>query len=87
MMPRVLNKHRDAVPSTALYCGRGSIAGNPFRIGPDGDRDAVCDRYEEWAPKQDWWRDFLVTARGRDLVCFCAPRRCHCDFILREANS
>jgi len=84
-MARVLNKHHHGVPPNALYCGRGSRAGNPFKIGRDGTRDEVCDRYEEWAPRQSWWHDFLVEAQGRDLVCFCAPLRCHCDFILREA--
>lgn len=83
--PRVLNKHRDDV-SGALYCGRGSVAGNPFKIGRDGTRDEVCDKYEDWAPKQPWWEPFLETARGRDLICFCVPKRCHCNFILREAN-
>lgn len=23
---------------------------------------------------------------GKDLVCFCAPRACHGDVLLREAN-
>lgn len=30
------------------YCGRGSIFGNPFRIGRDGDRDTVCRKHQEW---------------------------------------
>jgi hypothetical protein len=84
--PRVYNKHHKNAPRDALYCGRGSIAGNPFVIGEDGDRDTVCNLYEEWAPNQPWWPRLLTEAQGRDLLCFCAPLRCHCDFILREAN-
>ena len=85
-MPLVYNKNRPPYPKTALYCGRGSVAGNPFVIGKNGSRDMVCDDYERWAPMQPWWSDFLRLARGRDLLCFCAPLRCHCDFILKEAN-
>ncbi len=86
MMPKVYNKHHKNAPPDVLYCGRGSIAGNPFVIGVNGTRDEVCDMYERWAPKQSWWAGFLEQARGRDLLCFCKPLRCHCDFILREAN-
>ena len=85
-MPLVYNKHHRNAPSSAVYCGRGSIAGNPFVIGIHGTRDEVCDKYEHWAPHQPWWSQFLSDVRGRDLLCFCKPKRCHCDFILQEAN-
>jgi Domain of unknown function (DUF4326) len=82
MMPRVLNKHVHGVPAGAVYCGRGSPYGNPFRIGVDGDRDEVCRRFRaEILPALD-----VSALRGKDLVCFCAPRRCHCDDILAKAN-
>jgi hypothetical protein len=82
MMPRVLNKHRHGIPVGAVYCGRGSPWGNPFVIGRDGTRDEVCDRYErEVLPGL-----YLEPLRGRNLVCFCAPQRCHCDALLRHAN-
>lgn len=81
--PRVLNKYRDGVPFDAVYCGRGSPWGNPFKIGDHGTRDEVCDRFErEILPTLD-----VSSLRGKDLVCFCSPKRCHCDAILRKANS
>lgn len=81
-MPRVLNKHKDVIPKDAFYCGRGSPYGNPFIIGRDGDRDEVCDRFEkEILPTLD-----VSALRGKDLVCFCAPKRCHCYPILVKAN-
>ena len=81
-MPRVLNKHRDVIPKGAVYCGRPSPWGNPFIIGKHGDRDTVCDRFErEILPTLD-----VSELRGKDLVCYCAPERCHCDAILRKAN-
>lgn len=82
-MPRVYNVRHSHVPHGAIYCGRGSPYGNPFVIGKDGDRDQVCDRFEkEILPTLD-----VSKLRGRDLVCFCAPRRCHCDAILKKANA
>lgn len=81
-MPKVLNKHVDGIPKGAAYIGRGSPHGNPFRIGLDGDRDAVCDRFErEVLPTLD-----VSILRGLDLVCFCKPKRCHGDSILKKAN-
>jgi Domain of unknown function (DUF4326) len=82
-MPKVLNKHRDTIPPDAVYCGRGSPWGNPFVIGKHGDRDEVCDRFErEILPTLD-----VRPLRDKDLVCYCAPLRCHCDAILRKANA
>lgn len=82
MMPRVLNKYRDQIPGDAVYCGRGSPYGNPFVMGRDGDRDTVCDRFEiEVLPTLN-----VSALRGKDLVCFCAPKRCHCDPILIKAK-
>lgn len=81
-MPRVLNKHRDGIPEGAVYCGRGSPYGNPYVIGKDGDRDEVCEKYRlHVLPTLD-----VAPLRGKDLVCFCAPKRCHCDDLLRAAN-
>jgi hypothetical protein len=79
----VYNKHKTNAPKDAVYIGRGSPWGNPFKIGIDGDRNEVCDRYErEVLPKLD-----LEPLRGKDLVCFCAPLRCHGDSLLRALAS
>jgi hypothetical protein len=79
---RVLNKHHGGIPPGAVYIGRGSPWGNPFKIGRDGTRDEVCDRYErEVLPTLD-----LEPLRGKDLVCFCAPLRCHGDSIFRAIS-
>jgi hypothetical protein len=48
----------------------------------EGDRDQVCDRFERVLPTLD-----VSSLRGKDLVCWCAPLRCHCDAILRKANT
>ena len=73
-MCRVLNKHHAGVPAGAVYIGRGSKWGNPFRIGPDGDRAAVIAKYERWLADQHQLLRALDELRGRDLVCWCRGR-------------
>jgi hypothetical protein len=79
---RVLNKHRDFIPKDAVYIGRGSAWGNPFRIGIHGTREEVIERFRcEVLPKLD-----LSPLKGKDLVCFCAPLPCHGELLIKEAN-
>jgi len=91
-MPAVLNFKRHRIPTDAVYIGRGSFLGkpskwgNPFVLGQDGTRDEVCDQYEEWLRARPELMASLHELRGRDLVCFCAPYRCHGDLLLRLAN-
>jgi hypothetical protein len=86
-MCKVLNKHRDGIPGGAVYIGRGSKWGNPFRIGADGDRAAVIARHAAWLRDQHDLLRALDELRGKDLVCFCAPQACHGDLLLRLANA
>lgn len=87
-IPRVLNKRdlQGPLPRNARYCGRPSPLGNPFVMGRDGTRDEVCDKYEAWLPTQPSLMAMIPDLAGQDLVCFCAPDRCHCDFLFRLAN-
>lgn len=86
-MPRVWNISEPGAPQLVLYCGRGSAMGNPFRIGRDGTRDEVCDKYEAMVESDPKLKAQLIKAcRGWDLVCHCAPLRCHCDYLLRISN-
>ena len=84
--PRVLNKHIHGIPAGAVYIGRGSPWGNRFVIGRDGTRDEVCDKYDAWLDTQPALLARLPDLQGRNLVCFCAPRRCHGDTLRRRAN-
>ena len=61
--------------------------GNPFRIGIDGDRTAVIAKYECWLRYQHHLLRALDELRGHDLLCFCAPKACHGDLLLRLANA
>ena len=83
-MPRVLNIHSSTLEeiANAVYCGNGSPYANPYKIGLDGDRDDVCELFEEYVlPGLD-----VSELKGKDLLCFCKPKRCHCDTILKKAN-
>jgi Domain of unknown function (DUF4326) len=86
-MYKVLNKHQASIPVGAIYIGRGSQWGNPFRIDRDGDRVTVIAKYERWLADQHHLLRALDELRGHDLVCFCAPRACHGDLLLRLANA
>jgi hypothetical protein len=86
-MCKVLNKHRAGMAADAVYIGRGSKWGNRFRIGIHGDRAAVIAKYERWLADQHDLLRALDELRNRDLLCFCAPQRCHGDLLLRLANA
>jgi hypothetical protein len=71
-----------------VYIGRGSLFGNPFVIGKDGDRNEVCDKFEQMLlANQDLIQTVKSKLKGKDLVCFCSPQRCHGDTLLRIANA
>ncbi len=81
-MPKVysLRKGAPKPPKGAVYIGRPSRWGNPFLIGKDGNRDEVCDKFErEILPTLD-----IEPLRGKDLICYCAPNRCHGDSIIKR---
>ena len=84
-MPKVLNRHTDIIPPDAVYVGRPSDWGNPFLIGRDGTRDQVVDKYEIWLLNSSHILK-IEELRGKDLVCYCAPDRCHADVLLKHAN-
>ncbi len=80
--PRVHNRHAGTAPHDAIYVGRGSPWGNPFRIGKHGNRQQVIERFRrEVLSTLD-----LTRLRGRHLVCFCSPLPCHADILLEHAN-
>ncbi len=62
---------------------RTSKWGNPYRIGPDGDRDEVCDKYEVYLLGRVDLLRALEELRGKRLGCWCKPLRCHGDILVR----
>jgi hypothetical protein len=88
-MPRVLNQRIHGTPKGAAYVGRPTIYGNPFKMLTEDKRDEVCLAYDLWiqAPAQAQLRERIKkNLKGKDLVCWCAPKRCHAETLLRIAN-
>jgi hypothetical protein len=97
MMPKVYNKRQKDVPTDAVYVGRPTKWGNPFGFfGVNSNktlqrvqtRDEAVNCYKKWLETK---RPNLIEAaklelKGKDLVCWCAPARCHADVLLEIAN-
>ena len=87
-MPRLYNIHVDEeIPPGAVYIGRPGKWGNSFVIGKDGDRNTVVVRHEAKVLDDPAMIAMIKKElRGKDLLCFCAPLRCHGEIYLRIAN-
>ena len=87
-MPKVLNKRMDIIPPEAIYVGRPSKWGNPYRIGKDGSRTEVIKLYRYYLAMANLGHTTLNLGelRGKDLICWCAPLPCHADILLELAN-
>ena len=73
-----------------VRCDRFSDFGNPFEMDKDGDRDEVCDNYEQhYLPFKPSIHKQLMNLKGKALGCWCAPLRCHCDTLkaIIDANN
>lgn len=94
-MARVLNYSKTkGVHSNAVYIGRSmkDIKGNekfhnPYRMFKEEQRDYVCEEYRKHLWKQIKAGEItiqdLLDLDGKDLVCWCAPARCHGDTIMQ----
>jgi len=70
-------------PKDAVYVGRGTPYGNPYRIGRHGTRKEVINLFKlKTLPFID-----VSDLKGCDIVCHCAPKACHGKSILRKANA
>lgn len=85
------------LPGVVIEIYRGkSVLGNPFVMKHGVEehlRNEVCDKYEVWLNNQIAVKNFQVCnelnriyAMARDgkdvyLMCWCAPKRCHGDYI------
>jgi len=67
----------------AVYVGRPSKWGNPFKVEEYG-REKCLEKYREWLRIQILLdHNFIEPLRGRDLVCFCPLNQpCHADIIM-----
>lgn len=81
--PRVVHCKREHFD---IYIGRPSKWGNPFVIAPSASRADVIAQYERWIVYQPELMAALHELRGKILGCWCAPKPCHGDVLVRLAN-
>ena len=89
-MPKVLNKHhyKQALPKGSVYVGRPTKYGNPFAMKTPQERDSVVQKFKDWIYAQpELLQQVRTELKGKDLVCWCAPKACHADVLLEIANS
>ncbi len=60
--------------------------GNPFRIGVDGTRSEVIEKYRKWLLEQPDLLADIEELRGKRLGCWCAPKPCHGDVLVELLN-
>lgn len=60
--------------------------GNPYTLGPDGNRDEVCDAYQHYFKFKKSLHDKLGNLKGKALGCHCWPLRCHGDYLKKLAD-
>lgn len=96
-MPKVVIVRRTGVrtPPGAIYVGRPSKWGNPFRLLSHVERLVVIDKYEAWVNERIASGELNIEElRGKHLACWCHewdgqganPRYCHADILLELAN-
>lgn len=83
----VHNKYRKTAPPGAVYIGRGGPWGNQFKIGKDGTREEVIEKYRLYLEANPVLKARVkAELRGKHVVCFCSPKPCHGDVLVRVAN-
>ena len=85
-MTTVVNINRVSAQVGQVYIGRGSKWGNPFRIGQDGFRSQVIEKYRAHLLASPDLLAALPELKGRTLCCFCKPAPCHGDILAELAD-
>ena len=78
-IPWVVNRHKE---DEDVYIGRGSIWGNPFRIGRGIRRLEAIELYRDWILQRKQLLARLPELAGKRLGCFCKPSECHGDVLV-----
>ena len=76
------------VPSTVPGCSGFFASPLRLRAGGELERCTLVVAYAQWlaGPAGIMVRNQLARLAGKDLVCWCAPQRCHAEVLLAWAN-
>ncbi len=75
-----------------IYIGRGFLEfwesdwHNPFRLGHDGNRKEVLQKYRDYLSSRPDLLARLHELRGKTLGCWCKPQTCHGDVLAELAD-
>ena len=90
MTPKVVHCKREEFD---VYVGRGSKWGNPYshKVGTlaehvVGSRTEAIQKFEEYLLSNEELMVSLPDLKGKILGCWCKPKSCHGDILLRYAN-
>jgi hypothetical protein len=73
----------------AVYVGRPSRWGNPYRVGVHGTAEACVRLFVlRYAENAVYRAEVRLALAGKDLACWCPldGQPCHADVLLRWAN-
>lgn len=97
--PKRIQRKRTAgwrMPAGAIYVGRPTFWGNPYKVGEIWladpvevpDVETAVELYRRWIVKQEIEGLMQTRLRGKDLACWCRPGDpCHADVLLELANA
>lgn len=100
MMPQRIQRKRTKgwrMPADAVYVGRGTVHGNPYKIEGYLTRELVVSLFRTHMQRMkqnhpDNFDAMLAPLRGKKLACWCHPEKiCHADvwieFLTEEGKS
>jgi len=88
---RVVNIYKEDYD---VYIGRGKCRktglvspwGNPFHMAREEDREAVVLLYEVYIRNNPELMRRLPELKGKRLGCYCKPKACHGDVLVKLVN-
>ena len=98
--PKYQNLKEWMADSTNVYIGRAGVVFindvrfppraspfyNPYKIGIDGTRDEVIEKYRKYILEKlnsdTMFKKQLLSLKGKTLGCWCKPEPCHGDVLL-----
>jgi hypothetical protein len=90
VIPRVVHCKKEEFD---VYVGRGSRWGNPYSHKEGtlaehvvGSRTEAIQKFEEYLLSNEELMGSLEELRGKTLGCWCKPKSCHGDILIRYAN-
>lgn len=61
---------------------------NPYKIGKDGTREEVLEKYELYIKKKIENKEVDINElKGKNLFCWCKPEACHGDVLVKILQS